>query len=171
MCSAGEFHLCPLVQPTSMLQTNSSPRALYLYSPLCWAITWMPLRYHMFHALNHQRWIYLLYFPFCFLLISPFFVVPPSANLPSKEPGLLNIHLSPVMHLEPVTSSGILFQIYPFWSSWYHSLSKASYYILLELFHNSACPLPHSEISPCCSQNTIFLRLSCHCEYSYSTKD
>jgi hypothetical protein len=37
--------------------------------------------------------------------------------LPSKEPGLLNIHLSPVMHLEPVTSSGILFQIYPFWSS------------------------------------------------------
>lgn len=78
-----------------------------------------------------------------------FFVALPSANLPSKEPGLLNMHLSPVIHLESVTSSGILFQMYPFWSSWYHSLSTVSHSTLFGPLYDSAWPLLHSKIFLC----------------------
>ena len=102
-------------------------------------VTWMPPQHHMLHILYIQHGIHHLYLLSCFALNSlSWFAASPSAQLPSQEPGLFNIRLSPELHLQISHHFwSLCFKDTPFCHCWCHSVSWASLYIVLGLWQGS----------------------------------
>ena len=131
-------------------------------------VTWMPPQHHMLHILYIQHGIHHLYLLSCFALNSlSWFAASPSAQLPTQEPGLFNIHLSPELHLQTSHQFwSLYFKDTAFCHSWCHSVSWASLCIMLGL----GCPSPVLHNTKHAAPGQCFQNVELLCEHPYSIR-